>query len=105
MLKTTILAVLFAGSASAEPGAVTYAKYNDAIGHVVEQFKTAHAQPLRVCYNNADKERATAVLMQARLADGKPLAYEMLRLEAGGYRLATVADPDTWPRKVACQKI
>lgn len=105
MLKTTILAILFAGSATAEPGAVTYRQYNDAIGHVVERIKTAHAHPLRVCYDNADKERATAILMQARLADGKPLAYEMLRLEKGGYRLATVADPDTWPRKVACQEI
>lgn len=105
MLKTTLFAILFAGSATAEPGAVTYAQYSDAIGHVVERFKTAHAQPLRVCYDNADRERAKAVLMQARLADGKPMAYEMLHLEGGGYRLATVTDPDTWPRKVACQKI
>lgn len=103
MLKTTILATLFAAG-TAGPGAITYAKYSEAIEHVVTQFKAEKARALRVCYNTSTPNDATAVLMHARTADGKPLAYEMLRTE-GGYRVATVAKPDNWPRKVTCQPV
>lgn len=102
MLKTTILAGLLASAAA--PGGTIFTDEKAAIRHAVEQIKAAKAQPEQVCYNDKKQERATAVLMYARLADGRAMAYEVLRTP-DGYRVGQVTAPDKWPHKVACEGV
>lgn len=102
MLKTAIFAGLLASAAA--PSGVMFPDEKAAIRHAVEQIKAAKAQPEQVCYNDKKQERATAVLMHARLADGRPIAYEVLRTP-DGYRVGQVSNPEKWPHKVACQGV